>query len=600
MGVGDFLSNGARSLGRGLHRVINLPNWMHRRYVHAMEAVNQRRDIFDTADEASLSDEEFWWKIRRDAHWSAAIENRMKGVAGLEDAVVPGPREPEEQDVLLARWQQAGIDTMPDRLRTRLQQTEGIFIGDSWHALEGEYRLMTMPGDTKERRWFVFTGATHVGRWRFKIVNPGEGAPRHWEMRSFARRKWERLRRPQHFMRFSYQISEDTHGYGRGINTFLRVWLKGKAIAMNEGLAGVRNWAQGILKVGVDSFREGSVGKTNEQQVEDWRAVALELLADGILLHDKDEIAELMFPSGQGHEMAIDWTRYFDEGAFRLIQASTLTTGKGDDESGAYALAGVQDDNQDAFFQTDRMLLGNAWTQGPLALFMELNAENIEAAFGDLDLPPGVSGKYQIGEREVRSPATEMEGVIGPALDRGISLPRSWVHDRLEIPEPQDGEPVITSRGDMGGFDTPGLPSPDGADDGTGLDQTDEPDPDVDPDQPTQPEPEADDDADRTPDREGSVVQPTEAQVLNGAQVQAAKEIVTAVAAKELPADSAAAMLVAFFNLDAETASAMVSPAAEFEQAKPDPPAGPPVPPTPLAPDEPTPDDVGDDDPEDE
>ncbi len=80
--------------------------------------------------------------------------------------------------------------------------------------------------------------------------------------------------------------------------------------------------------------------------------------------------------------------------------------------------------------------------------------------------------------------------------------------------------------------------------------------------------------------------------VLNGAQVTAAVEIVTLVAKKELPRDSGIQMLIVFFNISEDQATAIMGDAGDgFEPTKPEPvvPPGGVVPPTPDDPAAPPP-----------
>ena len=47
---------------------------------------------------------------------------------------------------------------------------------------------------------------------------------------------------------------------------------------------------------------------------------------------------------------------------------------------------------------------------------------------------------------------------------------------------------------------------------------------------------------------------------LNGAQVQAAQDVISSVAARELPRETGVAMLVEFFNIDAARAEKVMGP----------------------------------------
>lgn len=122
-------------------------------------------------------------------------------------------------------------------------------------------------------------------------------------------------------------------------------------------------------------------------------------------------------------------------------------------------------------------------------------------------------------------------------LGFGPSIPRAWVHMQTSIPVPEEGEPVL---------DAPALPP---GPDANAL-------------------PPVTDTAESERVISGQEVKVSEAAVLNGAQIQAAFDIVSAVAGKQIPRDSGIGQLMIMFNLTSDQANqVMGSAGAGFDGA---------------------------------
>jgi len=428
----------------GLFRELQRPNLANIAYVHALRSSQQQgTSIYDSAAYADSQDSAFWWKIRRDAEFASYIENRRKSVAGLKSLVVPGTKAPTKADILIARAQDYLWDLQPGARRSRYGLTEGIFRGSSWAAMTAVRRTLQLPGDDRPRVWFVPGKFQHVDRWRFRIqrrTDRGNGVNptgNFWEFFSWKADDWVPLENPEHFLTFFYDRTESDHGYGYGLNNSLYVWLKGKEIALNNGLRGLRRWASGIMRVKIDELRNASADKDNLQHALDWLEVVRTLYTEDVLVYGKNDDVDAIWPSGQGHQIVMSMIEYFDSSAKRLIQSADPEGGQG-----SFAKAAVQADEKADYFAFDRDNLSEDYSDQGLGLFYELNKANYSALCAANGEPLGVSGRYQIGAREDMDPQAAAE-YIGKLQEAGFEIPKQWAHDLANVPIAQEDEPTL-------------------------------------------------------------------------------------------------------------------------------------------------------------
>lgn len=428
----------------GLFRELQRPNLANIAYVHALRSSQQQgTSIYDSAAYADSQDSAFWWKIRRDAEFASYIENRRKSVAGLKSLVVPGTKAPTKADILVARAQDYLWDLQPGARRSRYGLTEGIFRGSSWAAMTATRRTLQLPGDDRPRVWFVPGKFQHVDRWRFRIqrrTDRGNGVNptgNFWEFFSWKADNWIPLEHPEHFLTFFYDRTESDHGYGYGLNNSLYVWLKGKEIALNNGLRGLRRWASGILQVKIDELRNASADKDNLQHALDWLEVVRTLYTEDVLVYGKNDEVDAIWPSGAGHQIVMSMIEYFDASAKRLIQSADPEGGQG-----SFAKAAVQADEKADYFAFDRDNLSEDYSDQGLGLFYELNKANYAALCAANGEPLGISGRYQIGAREDMDPQAAAE-YIGKLQEAGFEIPKQWAHDLANVPIAQEDEPTL-------------------------------------------------------------------------------------------------------------------------------------------------------------
>lgn len=605
-------------------RQLYRPNLAPWRYTWALASAYQRwPQIYDSEDFASINDDGAWEKIRRDAVWAAAIENRRKSVAGLDWQHRPATDTPGNKRV--SGWMDELCGYIEHFYQARYNLTEAIFRGSSYAAITGEWRNVQLLGDTKPRRLWLPTKLAHIDRWRWRLSRDwqqgeagGEELVTRWELFSVARQEWEVVRYPHHFVRHYYERIESDLGYGRGILNSLYFWLKAKEVVLAQGLAGVERWAQGLLMAKVDDSRIGAPGTDNEEIRDQYNQELAKMRSEHVISYSNRDEVTAIWPSGTGHAMVTDFLEYLDAGALRLIQASDLTTGESQSGAGSYAQASVQGDEKEMYYQSDRAALSEdlensvsklMWTmnagmfkrmiteaksldrakasrkpqqlalasmartgnEGALAVLQELQIEQGDAPEQEAEDPMdgARAPTFEITQRGSANPADEV-GVIAQALAAGIPLMREEVYERLGFRVPGEDDDIIEpmAQPDAGGgaFDFGlGAPTPVG-EGGEDVEV---------------PVPTTSGDGDMTPDLDPEDQAASELLGKVGG-ISGWLQIAEKVSAGELDRESAVAAVMTFFRLEQEEAERLVPEEGEKEP-EPPPGAGPPSPFTPLS-----------------
>ena len=441
---------GRNSQSGSLYHELGRFSYAQRAYVIALQNALDRKVTYDSIDQASADDVAFWYKLQRELAWGSAIENRRKGVAGIVGHVKPGG--PAKADAFCASMVDYLISRIPHFMRTRYQLTAGFFRGSAWSAITGKREHVAIPGDDVLRNWWVPGECHDVDRQRMTLRREEPGTPREWYIHSFTAKQPVKLKHPEHFITHFYDKTEADLGLGRGINSSLSVYLTAKEAAMNLGLQGMRRWAMGLLKVAMDGNRRGSTDTTNDAIQDEYLKTMHSLFTEGVLVHDKNDEVDAIFGSMAGHEMAAWFIEYLDTAAFRMIQASDLTTGQGGSQTGSYALSQVQAESRDAYYRTDRASLGEDISLSLVRLTYSINRPLLAAAAKAQGLPLGVCPEYHIGESESQTPA-EAASTITTVLGAEIPLRKDWVYEQIDAPQPEEGDEVFEGGQPGGGME---------------------------------------------------------------------------------------------------------------------------------------------------
>lgn len=526
-------------------------------YVHAMQALmaSGRVQIYDTADWASSQEPEIWNQIRRDACAAGAIENRRKSVTGLDGQVVAGLRQPDEGDLLVANAQTYLMDQIPFFRRTRYNLTEAEFRGSSFAYITGSRKRFTMPGDDREREWWVPGECQHVERWRFRLEV--EAGRKRWMFYSFARRAWEPWADPEHYIRHYYERTESDHGYGRGLLNSLYVYFKAKELCINSGLTGLRKWGTGILVAAIKGMSTGSTDRSNDRIQQDWLKLLHKMIDGDAIVHDSQDEFRIERPNVEGLRNAVEFAKYFDSCIKQVCISSDLTTGQGDSNTGTYAQSQTQADEKTDYLEHSRQDVAESITEGPVKLAYHLNLENLRGLCAAHGERLGVCGKYQIGF-ESRMSAKEAIEVIEGMKRARMRVVESWAHEQVGAPLPSDDkQDDILPADDLGGGMFGGLAGDGQPPAAAGGEQGQQPegaerDPEADPLEDTELAPDASAEDQAASELLGKV-----------GGITGWMQIAASVTAGELDRDAAIAAVQAFFRLSEEDAQKLIPEPAE-------------------------------------
>lgn len=414
-------------------------------YTHTLAAAYRRFIFLIDPDFATQNDVEAWNKVRRDAVIAHAIQRRRHGVAGLNWQMIPASDEPQDK---------RGSEIMTDLVgeirrfqQVRFNLAEAVFRGSSWAYISGRRRSFA-PTGARARLMWVPDEIEHIDRYRMRIRRVDEADDDEirtiWEMFSVKRDEWEAVENPEAFIRHSYDQTEDTVGYGRGLLQSIYFFWRAKEIVFTQGLAGVERWAQGLLHAEVDGLREGSTGRTNDEIVDEWIEQLAKQRSEHVLVSDiKDKLTVHQGP-GQGHQMVIDFLKYLDQGIDRLILTSTLPTGGGD-QSGSFARSQTEENQLESTLQADRQSLSETIDHSIVTLTWNRNQDSIQEILREEGLPPARHPHFKIMQETVEDPEKNMR-IAAMALGAGIALKKQEVFEKIQYTPPQAGDEVIEPR----------------------------------------------------------------------------------------------------------------------------------------------------------
>jgi len=400
------------------------------------------RIIYDP-DFALYEDAEFYQKIRRDTVTSHALQQRFHIVAGRKWSLEPHD-EANNADVVAAHLLEKILERLPNFGTARLQLAKAILSGASYLAICGDWEWCRLPGDTQVRFWWVPGGLKSVGKSRFRMRVDDDGTPQ-WELFSIQRRAWETLENPEHYIRHVYDDDEESMGFGRGLSEPLYLSLYAKQIVMNEGLAGLERWAQGIVRVGVKrGMAAGSTGKKNSDLVSAWLDKIETLRSRHYIVSDIEDAIEVHETSGTGWQMVTEMLAYLDTCIRTLILGANLPTSA--TQGGSYALAEIQENSTEALVQYDRAVMAESLQQ-LIWLIFRLNRANL--------LEMGLAGAYPprfcIKQERREDFAANADSAL-KLMDR-VPLKAEELYERTgwSKPSPEDetvgGEPLDTGAG---------------------------------------------------------------------------------------------------------------------------------------------------------
>ncbi len=479
-------------------------------------------------------------KMLRDPDIAHAVGMRRDQIAGRQWTLLPRDKSAPSAKLSVEVGTRL-VEGIHGFTMARGNLARAFFSGSRFARICGETRKLKI-GDGKERWWWVPTRLDDIDKRMMRVANEKDHetgkTKRLWEYYDLESRQWVRETMDGYVrtIRHVYQDDQNNLGHGRALREVLGWLWYAKTHLAQEALTAAERFGSGMLKMGMDGLRDAASGNINEELMRRMVAVLENMRSRHVLVHDKDDSIEHLSMSGTG-DLILNLLKYWQGLTNTVILSANLTVSA--TEGGSYALAEAQENSTESRVQNEREMLEETLTRDIMRCVWYFNKPNmIEMGIAE-EMP-----RFNL-RQEKRLDPVQRATVAIQLLSQGIPLAKSEVYEQTGFREPEDGEEVIEGRQQMpGGFQDPfaapmpGIPgapmvSPAGE---TGRGQ-------------------------QQPQGGVTEVQDT---ALNGAQVQAAADIIDRVVRRAMPAGTALRMLVSMFHLPEHEARAMIEEAEAF------------------------------------
>lgn len=416
-------------------------------------AYHQFDRIYDPST-ALRKEPDIWEKIRNDADFLVAMNDRVISVAGKEWQFEPATDVEEDKavaDLQTQHFQHIQNFTMARRGIA----SDGIFRGRAFRKILGARKLLAPRIGGKQyppAMWWVPTHLKDVdpNRFAFRPIRYQDETGRERvkvvaQMWDIARAEWVDWLDHDRFIKVVFDDGEQRLGYGRGLiqAAYFYWWFKG--IVLKRGIEALKLWAGGGLVVGkIDASAAGGTDRTSDEVRDDFLEAIEEGRERGAIAIDKNDEATVVSPSSEGWKMVTEALAIANNAVTRLFSGSLRPTGGGSEgASGAKAQASVESDTSEGLRQGDREVIDEAITRDAVALWHRLNWSNLVA----LGLAGAGKAKFRTAQRAIRDPKIEAE-INSMALAAGMPLDKDDAYQSIGRKRPKEGDDVILPRPD--------------------------------------------------------------------------------------------------------------------------------------------------------
>ena len=387
-------------------------------------------------DYALAREPDAWEKILRDPTICQAIEQRLNSVAARKWRIEAA--SDREEDSRAAKVMEELIGEVRQFQAARKILAGAIFRARTYAFIEGGHRTFTASEDVA-RTWWIPNRLRDVDRRRIRYVpirTPTESGYDKitvvTELWSVAEEKYSPLKHPEFFVKVKYNDEEGRLSYGRGLmdSLYFYWWIKG--VIWREGLGGLERWSQGIVIGKVDSLREGSISKTNQDVRDELYTSLQDMRARHVILMGKEDEVEIKDGGMAGHQMVTSFLKYADEKIIALVLGSALPFSGGSDGGGSYARAYVEENSSEQLVQFDRHKMDEDLTNSLLALVWRLNRKNfVDMGLGGARMPRFSSVQEKREDPQVAA------AIITQMAQTGLPLRLDEVYEKIGFTKPR-------------------------------------------------------------------------------------------------------------------------------------------------------------------
>lgn len=345
----------------------------------------------------------------KDLHYRAVLQTRRLAVAGLPLEVQPAEdSRAGRKAAALARETLSGLDVagLANALLGAL--SVGYAAAEIvWETGEGEWRpARILP---RPAAWFRFDRET--GR-ELRLADGSRGGA---------------AIPPAKMILHVPQVAAGLPLLGGLARSALWAWVF-KSYALRDWARFAEVYGQPIR---LGRYHEGA----SPEDVQVLKDAVLGIGSDAAAVIPREMAIELIESRGAAAsaELYRDLIEYLDRQVSKAVLGQTLTTDQG--ASGSLAQARVHDEVRRDLIQADARALAATLTRDLVAPLIRFN-------LGDAPLP---TLRFVVDEPEDRKALAEQVAML---VRSGLPVPAAWVRERFGIPEPQDGEAVLSAAPD--------------------------------------------------------------------------------------------------------------------------------------------------------
>jgi hypothetical protein len=438
-------------------------------YARGLGAVLRSYRLYDL-DYALQNDPEAYERMRRDPIVDFSLHYRKLLAAGDSWYLEVKPLDAKGR--MLVKIFETLLKETERFPSVRYNLAEAAVKGSSWAKIWPETRILDMGHGIGRLPWTVAARVQDVDKRRLRqfpidlpdvsreVIVEGQQAAsmnanaltttsmvlsdrqREWVWQIFRplQQRWEQIDRNA-FIRHVYQDREDSLGYGSGLAGTLYTFWWAKEQVLAHGLQFVERWAQGLVKVGISSLRDGlaSTPSAATRQLN-WLNTFETIRTRHILVHDKDDDMEVVPPPTDGWTVITEALAYLD-GAIRVaILGASLPTEQ-EVEGGSFAMAKVQQSSTDAVVRFDRALLEETLTRDLIGYLWDANW----ALLTRLGLSDRAPPSIRLRDHQHYDPKERIETALR-MLDAGCDLKREELYSMTGFTPPAPEDDVVKAR----------------------------------------------------------------------------------------------------------------------------------------------------------
>lgn len=404
-------------------------------------------------DWALEQDADTWRKIWRDPQLAQAMQIRLHMVAGREWQVLPGKKNPGEEDKFAAELVADALSHIKKFGEARALMAQAVFHGTSYAFLEGRRVKTTLNG--KRGDWWVPTRLKNINKGRFIYV-PKTAKDKNGRDRVLVETHMYPIHDPvptkissefnERLCRVIYMDEESRLGYGRGLlETVYFMWWAKQEI-MKEGLKGLERWAGGMVTAKTDLYTQpGAEGRDSDSVRNDFANALEAMRSRHVMVVDKTDEIQAIDGGGTGSSMVIDFLNYIDTRITGVVLGSVLPYGV-NEGTGSLARSETEQDVTSILIAYDQDNVSEAITDTVVKHFWKKNKPQIKAC----GLAKAKIPKFKV-MIERREDYERNASIISSVISSGIPLKKQEVYEKIGFTEPDDDDETITNEQEVGG-----------------------------------------------------------------------------------------------------------------------------------------------------